>query len=39
MTSLMAGLYTIVIAAFVVASMYVTGAVTTGDLTGLIGIS
>ncbi len=39
MTRVMAGLYTIAIAAFVAASMYVTGALTTGDVTDIFGIS
>ena len=39
MTSLMAGLYAIVIATFIAASMYLTGALTAGDITGLVGIS
>ena len=39
MTRVMAGFYTVVIAAFVVASMYLTGALTTADVTSFIGIS
>ena len=39
MTKVLAGLYTIAIATFIAASMYVTGAFTTGDITGLVGIS
>ena len=39
MTRVMAGLYTIVIAGFIAASLYVTGSLTTGDVTGLFGIS
>ena len=39
MTRVMAGLYTIVGAAFIAASMYLTGALTTGDVTGIFGIS
>ena len=39
MTRVMAGLYTIVIAAFIAASLYLTGSLTTGDVTGIFGIS
>ena len=39
MTRVMAGLYAIVIAALVAASMYLTGALTTGDITSFFGIS
>jgi len=39
MTRVMAGLYTIVIATFIAASLYVTGSLTTGDVTGIFGIS
>lgn len=39
MTTVMAGLYAIVFASFVVASMYITGAFTTGDITSFVGIS
>ncbi len=39
MTSLLAGLYTMAIAAFLVASMYLTGVLTAGDITGLVGVS
>ncbi len=39
MTRMMAGLYTIAGAAFIAASMYLTGALTTGDVTGIFGIS
>ena len=39
MTRAIAGLYTIVIAAFIAAAMYLSGALTTGDVTGLVGIS
>ncbi len=39
MTRIMAGLYAVVVAAFIAASMYLTGALTAGDVTGLIGIS
>jgi len=39
MTRVMAGLYAIVIAALVAASMYLSGALTTGDITGFFGIS
>ncbi len=39
MTRVMAGLYAVAIAAFVAASMYVSGALTTVDITGLVGIS
>jgi len=39
MTRVMAGLYAIVIATFIAASMYLTGALTTGDVTGIFGIS
>ncbi len=39
MTTVMAGFYTIVAAGFIAASMYLTGALTTGDVTGIFGIS
>ncbi len=39
MTRVMAGFYAIVIAAFIAASMYLTGSLTASDITGLIGIS
>lgn len=39
MTRVLAGLYTMVIAAFVAASLYLSGALTTGDVAGLVGIS
>ena len=39
MTTVMAGFYTIVAAGFIAASMYLTGALTTSDVTSLIGIS
>ena len=40
MSTVLAGLYTmVIIVAFVAASMYVTGGLTTGDVTGLVGIS
>ncbi len=39
MTRVMAGLYAIVIATFIAASMYLTGALTVGDITSLVGIS
>jgi len=39
MTRVMAGLYTIVIATFIAAAMYLSGALTTGDVTALVGIS
>ncbi len=38
MTRVMAGLYAIVIAAFIAASMYLTGSLTASDITGLVGI-
>ena len=38
MTRVMAGMYVIGAATFVVASLYVTGAFTTGDVTGIFGI-
>ena len=39
MTRIMAGLYAIVIAAFIAASMYLSGSLATGDVTGFVGIS
>ena len=39
MISLLAGLYTMAIAAFLAASMYLTGTLSAGDITGLFGIS
>ncbi len=39
MTRVMAGMYVIGAATFVAASLYVTGAFTTGDVTGFVGIS
>lgn len=39
MTRVMAGLYAIAVAAFIVVSMYLTGALTTGDVTAFVGIS
>ena len=39
MTRIMAGLYSIVIAGFIAASLYLTGSLTTGDVTGIFGIS
>ena len=35
MTRFLASLYAMVVAAFIAASMYLTGALTTGDVTGL----
>ncbi len=39
MTRVMAGLYVIIAAGFVAASVYLAGALTTGDVSGFVGIS
>ena len=39
MTRVMAGLYVALAAAFVAVSVYLAGTVTTGDITGFVGIS
>ena len=39
MTRVLAGLYTMVIAAFFAASLYLSGALTTGDVASFVGIS
>ncbi len=38
MTRFLAGLYVIIAAAFVAVSVYLAGALTTGEVPGLIGI-
>jgi hypothetical protein len=35
----MAGLYTIAVGAFILVSMYLTGALTTADVTAFVGVS
>ncbi len=39
MTRVLAGVYVMIAAAFVAVNLYLVGTLTTGDVTGLLGIS